>query len=312
MANHPLLDQLGAAPIESGSTVGFVSLGRTKGGVFVFSFDAGKENPENRWTLAFTRAVQKAFDAVEDALEKDPPKTPAALLTVSASDKFFSNGIDLAGMAKATAEEGAESGDLMMSAFVRPILLPIPTLCAIGGHAFGAGMMHALCHDVRLQRVDKGYTCAIEVAIGIKTPPPEFTIFRHDLSATAFHQSVLLGKRWAGEEAAAAGVVHKAVPGKELLSAALKEATMHAALGANREVMRYYKRQLKGYVAKEVFEYSFPAGKTQLSREKLPARLVKYIDDIVVNKKLELTWGVDSAKMVNAPRVPLMSAGSKL
>jgi hypothetical protein len=35
--------------------------------------------------------------------------------------------------------ELAEWNDLTMPAFARPLLLPIPTVCCIGGHAFGAG-----------------------------------------------------------------------------------------------------------------------------------------------------------------------------
>ena len=65
------------------------------------------------------------------------------------------------------------------SAFARPILLPIPTVCSINGHAFGAGMMFAIAHDYLLQRQDRGYQCAIEIAIGIRTPPPELSLFRH-------------------------------------------------------------------------------------------------------------------------------------
>ena len=30
---------------------------------------------------------------------------------------------------------------LVMPAFVRPLLLPIPTVCCVNGHAMGAGMM---------------------------------------------------------------------------------------------------------------------------------------------------------------------------
>ena len=55
----------------------------------------------------------------------------------------------------------------------RVITLPIPTICAVGGHAFGAGFMLALCHDVRLMREDRGFLCANEVAIGMVIPDPD-------------------------------------------------------------------------------------------------------------------------------------------
>jgi enoyl-CoA hydratase/carnithine racemase len=123
-----------------------------------------------------------------------------------------------------------------MPAFARPILLPIPTVTAINGHAFGAGMMHALGHDYRLQKKERGFQCAVEVAIGIKTPSPELTLFRHSMSASAFYETVVLGKRWSGDEAAAAGIVNRSVPGDQLLQVALNEAAGHARLGANHSV----------------------------------------------------------------------------
>ena len=45
----------------------------------------------------------------------------------------------------------ADWNDVTMPSFARPILLPIPTVCCINGHAFGAGLMHALGHDYRMQ-----------------------------------------------------------------------------------------------------------------------------------------------------------------
>lgn len=70
------------------------------------------------------------------------------------------------------------SGILDMPSFARPLQLPIPTVCALNGHAFGAGMMFALGHDYRLQREDRGFLCAPEVAIGVGIPPPEMELFR--------------------------------------------------------------------------------------------------------------------------------------
>ena len=56
----------------------------------------------------FARAIHKAFDTIENDLAADPPNTPAALLTISGSPKFFSNGIDPAWMATAPRSEIAQ------------------------------------------------------------------------------------------------------------------------------------------------------------------------------------------------------------
>ena len=171
--------------IPDGTTADEILLGRTDAGVFVMSMAASPTNKENRWTLKFSKAVHKAFDCIENLLEEDLPGTPASLLTISESDKFYSNGIDPAwNMKMSGTDELAQWNDLTMTSFARPILLPIPTITAINGHAFGAGMMHALGHDHRLQKKERGYQCAVEVQIGIKTPSPELTLFRHSMSGT--------------------------------------------------------------------------------------------------------------------------------
>ena len=237
--------------------------------------------------------MHKAFDCIEDTLASDPPGAPAALLTISESPKFYSNGIDPAWMASPStpADSIAQWNDLTMPAFARPILLPIPTLTAINGHAFGAGMMHALCHDYRLQRQERGFQCAIEIAIGIKTPPPELTLFRHSIPASAFHDTCLLGKRWSGDEAAAAGIVARSVPGEQLLAEALKEAAQQAKLGANRSVMKYYKRELKGYVAEEILTWEFADGRPKSSRA-LPKGLQRHVDEQVARSGGgQSSWG---------------------
>ena len=54
----------------------------------------------------------------------------------------------------------------------RFITLSIPTVCAINGHAFGAGFMFALTHDVaRVMREDRGFLCANEMQLGLLCRP---------------------------------------------------------------------------------------------------------------------------------------------
>ena len=175
-------------------------------GVYILSLSADA-NPENRWILPFNQAIMKAFDALEWHLEHEAGDLPAALLTVSESPKFFSNGIDPTGsygkqigLEPPSEVDQLEGIILGMPGFIRPLQLPIPTIAAvsnaalslsaravslthpgaqINGHAFGAGMMFAVAHDYRLQREDRGFMCAIEVEIGVGIPPPEMEVSRN-------------------------------------------------------------------------------------------------------------------------------------
>ncbi|MGD8415990.1 MAG: enoyl-CoA hydratase-related protein, partial [Pseudomonadales bacterium] len=114
------------------------------------------------------------------------------------------------------------------------------------GHAFGAGLMLALCHDVRLMREDRGFACANEMQIGFRIPTPELALFRHKLSASAFFETVQLARRWTGPDALAAGIV-QAVAGPDTLEdAARARAEALAPLGANRALYGEQKERLFG------------------------------------------------------------------
>jgi enoyl-CoA hydratase/carnithine racemase len=210
------------------------------GDVFLLTMCAG----ENRWNTAFVRRLDAALDEVERSTG------PAALVTASADEKFFSNGLDLAWLT--SREPDHPGGDRRvfaaeaMAYFARVMTLPIPTVCAINGHAFGAGLMVALCHDVRVMRRDRGYLCANEVELGMAIPEPELALFRHKLPMPAFHQTVVLAKRWAGPEALEAGVVQHLADAGAVRSTAVELAAGMARLGANRSVMGWMKEHLYG------------------------------------------------------------------
>ncbi|MCX7064547.1 MAG: enoyl-CoA hydratase/isomerase family protein [Proteobacteria bacterium] len=116
-----------------------------EGPVFILTLNDG----ENRWNTTFVRAIAKALDEVEAS------GGPAALVTTSSNEKFFSNGLDLDWIRSTGEHRGGDRtvfADEFMKLMGRLITLPIPTLCAINGHAFGAGFMMALCHDARIMR----------------------------------------------------------------------------------------------------------------------------------------------------------------
>lgn len=211
-----------------------------EGNVFVLTMDEG----ENRWNTNFVEQINNALDEVEQS------EGEAALVTRSTNEKFFSNGLDLEWVAN--PEKFPERGDhkvfgkAFMALMGRIITLPIPTICAINGHAFGAGFMVSLCHDVRLMRADRGFICANEMQIGLTIPNAELALFRHKLPGNTFFETVQLARRWTGPEAVTAGIVQNVCSLETLLDDAKSKAAELAPLAKNREIYGGQKERLFG------------------------------------------------------------------
>ena len=159
-------------------------------------------------------------------------------MTTSSDAKFFSNGLDLDWRASTGEHRGGDRdafGAEFMALMARIISLPLPSIAAINGHAFGAGFMCALCHDKRWMREDRGFACANEVEIGMVIPQPELALFRHKLPMNVFFETVQLARRWTGPAALAAGIVQGTTTLEGLQAAAISEAASLARLGANRK-----------------------------------------------------------------------------
>ncbi len=198
---------------------------------------------ENRWNTTFVREFARALDEVEAS------SGPAAMVTASAHEKFFSNGLDLDWVTSKGEHRGGDRatfGEEFMEVMGRIITLPVPTVAALNGHTFGAGFMCALGHDVRLMREDRGFLCANELQIGLTIPIPEIALFRHKIPAPAFHETVMLAKRWTAAAAVGAGFVEAALPLDQLNDAAMTRAAELAPLAANRENYGWQKEAIYG------------------------------------------------------------------
>jgi len=212
---------------------------KKEGDVFILNMDDG----ENRWNTTFVRAFSEALD------EAEASTGPAALVTTSATEKFFSNGLDLEWRASEGEHRGGDReafGKEFMALMARIITFPMPTLAAVNGHAFGAGFMSALCHDIRFMRSDRGFMCANEVEIGMVIPNPELALFRHKLPMNTFFETVQLARRWSGPDAVIAGIAQKSEPLESLVTASVNRAAELAHLGANRKVFGKMKQAIYG------------------------------------------------------------------
>jgi enoyl-CoA hydratase/carnithine racemase len=209
-----------------------VKLDKT-GNVFTLTMDAG----ENRWNTALVDELMAALDEVEQS------QGAAALVTTGASEKFYSNGLDLDW--RNSPADYPEAGDPDSFLFME-FTLPVPTIAAVNGHAFGAGFMFALCHDYRIMRQDRGYMCANEIQLGMIIPAAELSLFRHKLPAHVFYESVQLSRRWGGPHARDAGVVNDVATMDELLKKAEAKAEELAPLAINRKQFGIQKENIFG------------------------------------------------------------------
>lgn len=166
---------------------------------------------ENRFTADLLTAIEEALDQVVAA--------PAPLVTV-AEGKFFSNGLDLDWVLANPDELGPYSArvEVLLARF---LTLPVPTVAAVNGHAFGAGAMLAMAHDWRVMRADRGYFCFPEVDIRIPFTPGMAALIQAKLTPRAALDAMATGHRYGGAEAEAAGLVDATATEDRLLADAV-------------------------------------------------------------------------------------------
>lgn len=187
------------------------------GDVFVLRMDAG----ENRFSPGLLDALEGALDEVTKA---DGPKA----LVTAGTGKFFSNGLDLEWLGANPGQWDAYLGRVH-ALFARLLRLPLPTAAAVNGHAFAAGGMLALCHDLLVMRTDRGYFCLPEVDLGLTFTPGMNALLTARLPRATAHEAMVTGRRYTAEEAVAAGIAHQAAAEPQVLPAALDLAAPLAA-----------------------------------------------------------------------------------
>lgn len=193
--------------------------------VFVLRFSE-PENPADAPDNAFSPDFLDSLDAALDEVEAS--EGPAALVTTGAG-KFYSNGLDLSVVASDSAGLPAYVSRAQR-VFARVLRLELPTVAAINGHAFGAGAMLALSHDHRVMRADRGFWNLPEAQLGMPFPPGMNALITTRLPHTVASTAMLTSKRYAADEAIAAGIAHEAAEADAVLDRAITVAAEMAPL----------------------------------------------------------------------------------
>lgn len=187
---------------------------RRDGAVFVLTMQCD----DNRFNRSFLDEMNRALDEVEKS------SGPAALVTTGGTEKFYSNGLDLAWLSGDGAREGGAFISAVLKFLGRVMAFPMPTVAAINGHAFAAGGMMAFAHDFRVMRADRGFICFNEVDIKFPLAPGMTALIKSRLSPITSRDMILTGARIGGADAQVRGVVDESVSAAEVVPRAVARA----------------------------------------------------------------------------------------
>jgi len=190
----------------------------TTSGIHVLNLGAD----ENRFGPDWLTLAEEALDQVVAA--------PAPLVTI-ADGKFYSNGLDLEWVS-AHPDQFEAYAARVEALLARILTLPVPTVAAVNGHAFGAGAMFAMAHDWRIMRADRGYFCFPEVDIKIPFTPGMAALIQNKLTPRSAVDSMTTGHRFTGPDALTIGLVDAIADETSLLDDAKAKLTdLHAKSG---------------------------------------------------------------------------------
>jgi enoyl-CoA hydratase/carnithine racemase len=171
---------------------------------------------ENRFAPDRVAVWNELLDEVERA------EGPRALVT-RGEGKFWSNGLDLEWFAAHPDGADAFLGEVHRL-LARVLVLPVPTVAAITGHAFAAGAMLAVAHDAAVMRADRGYWCLPEVDIGLPFSPGMQALLVARLAPRTAHEAMATGRRFAADDALAAGIVDATAAEDDVVATAVARA----------------------------------------------------------------------------------------
>jgi len=173
-------------------------------------------NGANKHTLEFVAQMNRCLDEIlED-------KEIFSIVLTSNDEKNFSQGIDTEWLGQKMNDQDFDSIKSflhgMNTIFKRLLLMPVPVIAAINGHAFGNGAILSCACDFRFMKKDKGFFCFPEVDISIPFFPGMIKFVRKAMPEYKFNEMLLSGKRVGAQELYDSHIIIKACENKEELS----------------------------------------------------------------------------------------------
>jgi enoyl-CoA hydratase len=197
------------------------------------------ENPEEGIRVLIVDRPEKLNALNAQVLEELGREIAAAgmdsalrcLVITGAGEKAFIAGADIGELAKLTPIEGREHSRRGQALFDQIESLPVPTIAAINGYAYGGGLELAMACNLRVAS-ENARMGLPETSLGI-IPGYGGTqrLARHVGRARAFELVLTSEKGLTASEAERIGVVNRVVPAGQALAAALEIARKIRANG---------------------------------------------------------------------------------
>ena len=196
--------------------------------------------------VAMRHGPANAFDPVLVArlgASLDEAERSGRPLVLTGNDRFFSAGLDLAGL----PEDRDEMGDFVdaFDELVRRLFLfPCPTVAAVNGHAVAGGAILATACDVRIGATGSYRIGVSEVQLGVIFPAAAFEVLRAAIPPERTMEVLLRGRLTGPADALANGFLHELAEPEALAAQAAERAEELGALP--REAYAHTKRELRG------------------------------------------------------------------
>jgi enoyl-CoA hydratase/carnithine racemase len=172
-------------------------------------------NNANKQNMEFVSDMNDCFDQILD------DSAIGAVLLTSTDEKNFCQGIDLEWLGQKMTEQDFDTIKAFLHGingiFKRILLMPMPVIAAINGHAFGNGAMLACTCDFRFMKKDRGFFCFPEVDINIPFLPGMIAFVRKAIPEYKFNEMILSGKRAGAQELADCNALVKACDDDKML-----------------------------------------------------------------------------------------------
>lgn len=153
----------------------------------------------------------------------DMVKEQSRAMVLCGGEKFFSIGLDLPQLLELERDEMTAFWYRFNGAVLKLYTLPVPTVCAVQGHAPGAGAILALACDYRFVANEKALLGFNEIQLGIPAPYIVHLMLRQMLSQSDADDLLYEGALIPPEKAAQIGLVTGVFPKPDVTDQAVKK-----------------------------------------------------------------------------------------